>query len=691
MTATDQANALINETSPYLLQHAYNPVAWYPWNDEALRRAREENKPILLSIGYSACHWCHVMAHESFENIDTARLMNDNFINIKIDREERPDLDRIYQQAQYLLTRRSGGWPLTMFLTPDDHIPFFGGTYFPPVARHGLPGFKDLLARVAEFYQREQATIRQQNSAVLESLRESYTPEPTPTPAILDQTPLLESVAELSRSFDSVHGGFGGAPKFPNPTNIRRLLHHHELGLAGPDSKQMALHTLQQMATGGIHDQVGGGFCRYAVDQQWLIPHFEKMLYDNGQLLVLYADAWHCSRDDTFKQVALDTAAWLLREMQAPTGGFYSSLDADSEGVEGKFYIWDPASVRAVLDDAEYQLAAAYYGLDQPANFEGHWHLHISQPLATLADATGLDLETARSRLASARDKLLATRNQRIRPGRDEKILTAWNALVIKGLAHAAIRFERDDIRQSAESALVFIHDQLWRQGRLLVTHKDGQSRLNAYLDDYAYLLDATLAMLQARWSGRWLNFARQLADAAIAHFYDTERHGFFFTSHDHEALIQRRKDYLDDATPAGNGVITQALAVLGYLINEPRYTVIAEQTLQAAWSTITWAPSACNSLLFALEDYLYPPRQIILRGDPQVIADWQRRCLNIAGIRTRIYAIPADAPDLPEILAQRTAQGRATAYLCEGFKCLEPFIDIESLSNYLKTSDRVR
>ena len=688
MTATDQANALINETSPYLLQHAYNPVAWYPWNDAALRRARTENKPILLSIGYSACHWCHVMAHESFEDVATARLMNEHFINIKIDREERPDLDRIYQHAQYLLTRRSGGWPLTMVLTPDDHVPFFGGTYFPPEARHGLPGFKELLVRVAEFYQREQATIREQNIAVLEALRDTYTPATTQTPASLNESPLLESVQELSRTFDNVHGGFGGAPKFPHPTNITRLLHHHELGLAGADCQQMALQTLTQMAAGGIHDQIGGGFCRYAVDQYWLIPHFEKMLYDNGQLLVLYADAWHCSRDDTYKQVALEISAWLQREMQAPGGGFYSSLDADSEGVEGKFYIWDPASVRKLLDDAEYKLTAAHYGLDQHANFEGHWHLYVSQSLATVATASGLDLATARTRLETARSKLLAARNQRIRPGRDEKILTAWNALAIKGLAQAAIRFDRDDLRQSAESALGFIHDQLWRQGRLLVTHKDGQSRLNAYLDDYAYLLDAILTLLQARWSDRWLSFARQLADAAITHFYDTEQHGFFFTSHDHEALIQRRKDYLDDATPAGNGVITQALAVLGYLINEPRYTAIAEQTLQAAWSTINWAPSACNSLLFALEDYLYPPRQIILRGNPDVLTDWQRHCRDSAGIRTRIYVIPADATDLPVSLAQRTAQGAATAYVCEGFHCLAPFTDLESLTSYLKSPD---
>jgi len=691
MIAPEPTNALIHETSPYLLQHAYNPVAWHPWNADTLDRARRDNKPILLSIGYSACHWCHVMAHESFEDTETARLMNEHFINIKIDREERPDLDRIYQHAQYLLTGRSGGWPLTMFLTPDAHIPFFGGTYFPPVARHGLPGFKDLLERVADFYQREHAAIQQQNVAVLEALRHSRTPAPE-SEATLGPAPLLASLNELRQSYDEIHGGFGSAPKFPMPTHIRRLLHHHALGLEGAaEALPMALGTLQRMAAGGIHDQIGGGFCRYAVDQYWLIPHFEKMLYDNGQLLGLYADAWHISRDDSYKEVALALTSWLLREMQSPTGAFYSSLDADSEGAEGRFYIWDPDSAQALLTSDEYQLAARLYGLDQPANFEGHWHLHISQPLSTISTDTGLTPEQAHGLLSSVRIKLLAAREQRIRPGRDDKILTAWNALAIKGLAQAAIRFTDTELQHVAESALDFIHKQLWRNGRLLVTHKDGRSHLNAYLDDYAYLLDAILCLLQGRWSGQWLEFARQIADAAIDHFYDQQGHGFFFTSHDHETLIQRRKDYLDDATPAGNGVMAQALINLGYLFNEPRYLEVAEQTLRAAWSTITWAPSACHSLLFALEDYLHPPRHIILRADPPTLTAWQQHCRDNTGVRTRIYAIPSQAEELPEGLAERAVQGSATAYICEGFQCLAPIKDLESLTSYLKSPAGMR
>ena len=680
MVEQQKANALVNETSPYLLQHAYNPVQWYPWNEQALQRARQENKPILLSIGYSACHWCHVMAHESFEDEQTAELMNTHFINIKIDREERPDLDRIYQTAQYLLNRRSGGWPLTMFLTPDDHVPFFGGTYFPPVARHGLPGFPDLLTRVAVFYQQEMDAIRQQNTAVLQALQQSQLPEQEPAAATPGPAPLLESTAELDRAFDEHYGGFGGAPKFPTPVNLVRLLHHSELGLENADrAKHMALHTLRQMAAGGIYDQVGGGFCRYSVDHQWMIPHFEKMLYDNGQLLSLYADAWHKTHEELFRRITLETAEWMMREMQSPAGGFYSSLDADSEGVEGKFYIWTPELVKAVLEPDEYDAVAACYGLDQPANFEGQWHLYVNRPPDRIAADLSQDIE-------SARRKLYEARNQRVRPGRDDKILTAWNALAIKGLASAAIRLQREDLRQSAQKALEFIHGRLWQNGRLQVTCKDGQAHLNAYLDDYAYLLDAVLTMLQARWSGEWLTFAVQLADTVIENFYDTENHGFFFTSHDHEALIQRRKDFMDDAIPAGNGVVAQGLATLGYLIGEQRYTDIAQQTLTAGWGHVERAPSACNSMLLALEDYLYPPRQIILRGEQDSIAEWQRQCLDLTGIRTRVFAIPDAALDLPETLQQMHANGAAAAFICEGFHCLAPFRELEALSGYLKS-----
>ncbi|MGH8121000.1 MAG: thioredoxin domain-containing protein, partial [Gammaproteobacteria bacterium] len=497
MDTAKYENALIHETSPYLLQHAHNPVQWYPWGKEALERARQENKPILLSIGYSACHWCHVMAHESFEDPQTAAVMNEHFINIKVDREERPDLDRIYQAAQYLLTQRTGGWPLTMFLTPDQ-LPFFGGTYFPPVSRYSLPGFRDLLLRVADYYRDALESIRKQNVSMLEALQQLGKVSPADTGAPLHDEPLHIAVQQLAESYDPVHGGFGGAPKFPHPSSLELLLLHFlrypEDGESARRSLNMLEHTLRNMAEGGIYDQLGGGFSRYSVDERWRIPHFEKMLYDNGPLLTLYTQTWQITRQPLYKTIALESADWVMREMQSPAGGYYSSLDADSEGHEGKFYVWDRAEIRSLLDTDEFAIAEKYFGLDQPPNFEGHWHLHVTAPLEPATEqAVGL--------LRNARHKLLATRNTRIRPGRDEKILTSWNALMIKGMATAAAVFDDAPCFLSAERALKFLYTELWRNGRLLATCKDGKAHLNAYLDDHAFLIDAILALLSYRWN----------------------------------------------------------------------------------------------------------------------------------------------------------------------------------------------
>ncbi|MFQ5661135.1 MAG: thioredoxin domain-containing protein [Gammaproteobacteria bacterium] len=683
MSGKQPANALINETSPYLLQHAHNPVYWYPWGEEAIQRARQEGKPILISIGYSACHWCHVMAHESFEDKETAELMNRFFINVKVDREERPDLDKIYQTAQQLLTQRAGGWPLTMFLTPEDHIPFFGGTYFPLHARYGMPGFKDILRRVREFFQQEQEAISQQNRSLMEAFQRMQTEPGAGREPALNPRPLIASIHELTQAFDKHHGGFGGAPKFPTPTNIERLLHHHELYASDEQILPMALLSLKHMALGGIYDQLGGGFCRYSVDQQWLIPHFEKMLYDNGSLLSLYAGAWQISAEPLFKKVAVETADWLTREMQSPEGGYYSSLDADSEGEEGRFYLWTPEQVKALLTADEYDLFSVHTGLDLPANFEGKWHLHISRPIDTLAASFSMDVDAATEIINRIRRKLYDAREQRIRPGRDEKILTSWNALTIKGMAVAANRFGRRDYLASAEKALTFIHDTMWRDKRLLATCKDGKAHLNAYLDDYAFLIDALLSLLAASWSGKWLQFATQLAEQLLDNYYDKENGGFFFTSHDHERLLQRRKDFMDDALPSGNGVAAAALARLGHLINEPRFTEASERTLKAAWSAVERMPSACNALLFALEDYCFPPRQIILTGRQEVVDEWKKQCTDASGIRSQVFAIARDA--LPGLPAQRQPGGDATAYICEGFSCLEPITDAGDLLNHLK------
>ncbi|MDP1996027.1 MAG: thioredoxin domain-containing protein, partial [Gallionella sp.] len=483
-------NRLAQETSPYLQQHANNPVDWFPWGEEALRCAREQDKPILLSIGYSACHWCHVMAHESFEDAGVAAVMNRLFINIKVDREERPDLDQIYQAAHALLTQRSGGWPLTLFLTPDQ-TPFFGGTYFPKEARYNLPGFVQLLEHVAGIYHTRREDIATQNASLLQAF-DSTLPS-AGDQASFSNAPLDDACRELRQAFDAVHGGFGAAHKFPQPAGLEFMLRHATRG-GDPDARDMALHTLRKMADGGIHDQLGGGFCRYSVDERWAIPHFEKMLYDNGPLLALYTDAHVLTGEPSFRRVAQGIAGWAMREMQSPQGGFYSSLDADSEHEEGKYYVWTPQQVKSLLSAEEYDIAAAYYGLDQYPNFENRqWNLLVAQPLESIVQARHLPLEQAALLLASAQQKLFAAREGRVHPGRDEKILVSWNALMIKGMAHAGRMLDEPAWLASAQRAADFIRAVLWQNSRLLATCKDGKAHLNAYLDDYAFLLDALL------------------------------------------------------------------------------------------------------------------------------------------------------------------------------------------------------
>ena len=479
-------NRLGKETSPYLRQHADNPVDWYPWGEEALAEAKRTNKPILLSVGYSACHWCHVMAHESFEDPAIAQVMNDNFVNIKVDREERPDIDQIYQLAQAMLTQRNGGWPLTMFLTPDQ-LPFFGGTYFPNIPKFGMPGFGELLQRVRAFYDENPGDIREQGTQLRTALTRT-SPRSGAQPVQLTGGPLDDAADSVARSLDPVHGGFSGAPKFPHPDTIELMLRRYA-ALGEKPALDAAILTLRRMAEGGIYDQLGGGFARYSVDERWAIPHFEKMLYDNGWLLRLYADAWSVTRDPLFARVCEETCAWVIREMQSPEGGFYSSLDADSEGEEGRYYVWSVEEIRANLTAEEFAIAVPAYGLDAPPNFENHaWHLVVARPLADIARERGIDESAARKTLDSARAKLFKLRETRVRPGRDEKVLTSWNALMIGGMAHAARVFGRKDWLASARAALAFVHRELWKDGRLLATAKDGMAHLDAYLDDLSLI-----------------------------------------------------------------------------------------------------------------------------------------------------------------------------------------------------------
>ena len=679
-----QANALGNETSPYLLQHANNPVAWHPWSEQALELAREEGKPILLSVGYSACHWCHVMAHESFEDEETADLMNRYFINIKVDREERPDIDKIYQTAQQLLTGHTGGWPLTMFLMPENQTPFFGGTYFPPEPRHGLPGFRTLLARIHQVYQEERPALAEQNSAFIKALEQTQTSDPAAAGTRLDTGPVDACVEQLARAFDRRDGGFGGAPKFPHPINLELLLCQHAR-TADISPLDMACFTLEKMAEGGIYDHVGGGFCRYSVDSRWNIPHFEKMLYDNGPLLALYANAWHISGQELFRQAGRGTAAWVMREMQSGEGGFFSSLDADSEGEEGKFYTWEPGEVHRLLDEAEFDDFARYSGLDKPDNFEGRWHLYVAQNPEEIARAGGRDLGEIQQHLQSAREKLFREREQRIHPGLDDKILTSWNALMLKGMSIAAMRLEEPDYYHSAERCLEFIHARLWDGNRLMATCKDGRAHLNAYLDDYAFLIDAIIHLLAYKWSGKWLGFAMQLADTLIEQFYDTEAGGFFFTSHDHETLLQRRKDFTDDSLPSGNGIAALALLLLGHLTGRQDYLEAAEKTLKSGWGLLQRMPHACSALLTALLEYDNPRRAIILRGREEIITDWQKQVEPLLDLRSLVFAIPSAEQGLPDLINEKNTDQAATAFVCTGFTCLEPISELGELQQALK------
>jgi uncharacterized protein YyaL (SSP411 family) len=680
-------NQLANETSPYLLQHADNPVDWYPWGEEALELAKRERKPILLSIGYSACHWCHVMAHESFEDPDTADLMNRLFVNIKVDREERPDLDKIYQSAHQLIQRRPGGWPLTMFLNYVDQRPYFAGTYFPKTSMHGMPPFRELLEKAAAYCRDNQQEILSHGEAVLAAFSHLEPGDPPPGITFTPE-PLAGARAILDQQFDATNGGFGGAPKFPHPINLERLLRHWRSTAHSGEPDTQALFicalTLTRMSEGGIYDQIGGGFCRYSVDAEWTIPHFEKMLYDNGPLLGLYAQLWQASGDDLYRRVASETADWAIRDMLSPEGGFYSTLDADSEGEEGRFYVWRPDEVRSLLTDEEYQVIAARFGLDQPPNFEGRWHLRVTRSMQSVAEACSMAESNAQRLIDEARGKLLASRNTRVWPGRDDKILTSWNALMIRGLAIAARALRRNELADAAAGSVEFVRRTMVNADRLLATYKDGLARFNAYLDDYAYLLDALLELLQARWNSEHLDFSIWLADQLLERFQDSDRGGFYFTSHDHEELIHRTKPMSDDSLPSGNGVAALALARLGHLLGESRYLDAAERTLALGWDGMKDFPAGHTALVTALEEYLEPPEIVVLRGDAHDIGCWSKELGAIYSPRRLIFAIPADDANLPGTLTLRESEGKTIAYICRGTSCSAPIRSLDVLAKEL-------
>lgn len=652
-------NRLAAESSPYLLQHADNPVDWYPWGEEALALARREGRPILLSIGYSACHWCHVMAHESFEDAETAALMNRLFVNIKVDREERPDLDQIYQLAHQMLARRSGGWPLTVFLTPEG-VPFFSGTYYPKRGRYGLPSFTELLNGIARNWRDERGQIEAQNASLLAALQRTL-PQPG-AGRELDAGLLAAALEQLESNFDPDFGGFGGAPKFPHPGDLALLLRH------GNDSQRRHVYfSLRQMALGGLFDQLGGGFFRYSVDERWEIPHFEKMLYDNALLLGVYADAWAQCGDPLFQRVVEMTIDWALREMRSPDGGFYAALDADTDGEEGATYVWSCEELKDVLAADEYAAFATAYGLDRSANFEGHaWHLQeVGKPANPSA-------------LASARARALSIRQQRRQPGCDDKVLAAWNGLMITGLLRAGRVFTRPEWIAAGQQTFDFVRREMWIDGRLRATWKNGQARLAAYLDDYACLLAAAIESMQSGFRRQDLAFALELGDALLTHFEDAENGAFYFTAHDHERLVFRAKVAHDAALPAGNGIAARALGQLAVLTGESRFADARERSLTCLQKEMRRAPAACASLLMALSELVIPPSLLVLRGPNEELAEWIR-CLGVPTEGGLSLAVGPQEDGLPAPLDKPCGE-RVNAWLCEGVTCLPP---IDGLSAF--------
>jgi uncharacterized protein YyaL (SSP411 family) len=661
-------NRLADETSPYLLQHKDNPVAWQPWDERALAEARERDVPLLVSIGYSACHWCHVMEHESFEDVEVAAYMNEHFVCIKVDREERPDVDAIYMDAVQAMTGH-GGWPLNAFATPAQ-VPFYAGTYFPPHGRQGLPGWRQLLEGIVEAWRERRAEIEQQGERIVEHLGVSTRIEPDPgepEPGLVDT-----AVAAIADREDHVNGGFGGAPKFPQASVIELLLSR-----AVTLPPEAALRSLRAMARGGIYDQLGGGFSRYAVDAAWVVPHFEKMLYDNALLARAYLHGWQVSGGDPLlRQVCCETLDWALRELRGPEGGFASALDADSEGVEGKFYVWTPDELRAALDDeALSDVATEHWGITPGGNFEGR----------SILVRAGSDDDPPE--LPEIKRRLMAVRDQRVRPGLDDKRLTSWNALMLAALAETGAVLERDDYLEAARACADFILRELGTDdGRLLRTWKDGRAHLAGYLEDHAYLVEALLTLYEATFEARWFTEARALADTTIAHFADDERGGFFSTADDHEQLVTRRKDLEDTPIPSGNASMALVLLRLARLTGEAAYEERARGTIALLHPIAARHPLAFAHLLRAVDFLLADDvREVAIVGDPvaaaplvQAVRGAFRPHVVLAGGN----GLGDDA--IPLLAGRRPIDGRAAAYVCERFACQAPVTDPEALASML-------
>jgi uncharacterized protein YyaL (SSP411 family) len=679
-------NRLVQEQSPYLRQHAYNPVDWYPWSEEALARARAENKPILLSIGYSACHWCHVMERESFENEQIARLMNDNFVSIKVDREERPDLDQIYMDAVQLLTGR-GGWPLTVFLTPEGK-PFYGGTYFPPQDRQGMPGFPRVLLAIAAAFRDKPADIQQNVERLAKGL--AGLAEFSPDGGELGPKALAAAAHALAEHYDRVNGGIGRAPKFPNSFVFSFFLRRYQAS-GDLEFGHMVRDTLTRMAKGGIYDQLGGGFHRYSVDDRWLVPHFEKMLYDNALLARLYLDAGRALGEPDFVAVAREILDYVLREMTSPEGGFHSTQDADSEGEEGKFFLWTPAEMRAVLGEKLSRIAERYFDVTEEGNFEGRNILHRTIERDEAARLFGMSAEEMDHAIEEIRRRLFEARERRVKPARDDKILAAWNGMMIGALAEGYRALGGQRYLAAAARAVDFLMARLWDGRALKRSFKDGIARFNGYLEDYALIANGMIDLYEASLDGRYLAMARTMADAILERFLDRDKGGFFFTSADHEQLITRSKAVFDGSTPSGNSAAVMALLRLYAYTGEVRYFAEAQRTLRLLHSFIAQQPFAFSHMLEAVDLYQRGPIEIVLvgeRGAPE-LGEWLERLglLHIAN-RALFVADPRDpaGSHLPEQVRGKTqVGGKLTAYVCRERTCTAPITSFEALKAELE------
>lgn len=681
-------NRLANATSPYLLQHSHNPVDWYEWGPEAFARARAENKPVFLSVGYAACHWCHVMAHESFEDASIADFLNRHFISIKVDREERPDVDAIYMDAVVALTQQ-GGWPMSVFLTPDGE-PFYGGTYFPPTERYGMPSFRRVLQSILDAWQNRRQRVNESAAQLTEALSRSGKLQPDTGDLAVN---LLDAAtATLYQSYDDMEGGFGSAPKFPQAMALEFLLRQHDrTGQQAPLA--MVTHTLRKMANGGIYDQLGGGFHRYSTDDHWLVPHFEKMLYDNALLGRGYLYAWQVTSDPFFRRIVEETLDYVLLEMTDASGGFYSTQDADSEGEEGKFFVWTSAEVRELLGDADAALFSRYYDITSQGNFEGKNILHVTKSLDVAAQEAGVTAQHLVEALNRGRRILFGVRAKRVKPGRDEKVLAAWNGLMLRTFAEAGAALRRSDYREAAVRNAEFLMGRMTDEhGRLHRSWKDGRATLNAYLEDYTVVADGLVALYQVTFDERWLAEAVRLLGIVHSHFWDEANGAAYHTADDHEQLIVRRKDFFDNAEPAGNSAYAHAALRLARLLDRPDYTQRSESIFRFMRHPMTTQSTGFGYLLSALDLYLRPSREVVIVGDPEDPATQALR----QAVQERWLPDTVTAASAPEntvrslvtpLQGRTLVNGKPAAYVCRNYACNLPVTEPEALAQQLHDS----